>query len=161
MQYKVNKDLDYIVYHDFNVSLMQETNSTESQPLFFIKSKWFKYSGGQGLYSYYENLIYDKNHNLLEDNTIKHNGFECFIETKELWREVKGNSSSVTLKIKVSDKIGNTIEKIIDVAKIPKIRFHEIFHYLKLINEYGTHQAVEKIKSLELEIVELKDNFNK
>ena len=111
MQYTMNKDLDYIVYHDFNVSLMQETISTESQPLFFIKSKWSKYSSGQGLYSYYENLIYDKNHNLLEDNTIKHNGFECFIDTKELWREVNGKSSSVTLKIKVSDKIGSTIEK--------------------------------------------------
>jgi hypothetical protein len=152
----MNKDLDYIVYHDFNVSLMQYTYSTESQPLFFIKSKWSKNSSGQGLYSYYENFIYDENHNLLVDNTIKHNGFECFIETKEFWREVKGNSSSVTLKIKITDKIGATIEKIIDIAKIPKIRFHEIFHYLKLINEYGTHQAVEKINSLEQEIVELK-----
>lgn len=151
----MNKDLDYIVYHDFNVSLMQETNRTKSKPLFFIKSKWIKSSSGQGLYSYYENLIFDENHNSLEGNIIKYNGFECEIDTQEVWREVKGTTSSVTVKIRVTDKIGNTIEKIIDTAKNPNIRFNAIFHYLKLLNEYGTHSAVEKIDLLEREIFEL------
>jgi hypothetical protein len=156
----MNKNLDYIVYQDFNVCLVQETNSTELKPLFFIKSKWLKSSSGQGLYSYYENLLFDDNHNSLEGNTIKYNGFECEIDTQEVWREVKGTTSSVTVKIRVTDKIGNTIEKIIDTAKNPNIRFNAIFHYLKLLNEYGTHSAVEKIVLLEREILELKTNNN-
>lgn len=155
----MKKNLDYIVFESFEVSLEETKKEITSKPLFFIKSTWIKKSGGQGLVDYYENIFFDSNLKRFEDNKIKLNGFSFMLEEKEIWRTIKGNTRSNSLKAEITDKIGELEEILFDMRKNPQIRFNEIFYYLKLIDTYGTHTAARKILSLENELIVLKDKI--
>ncbi len=149
------KKLNYVIFEDLSVHLINDKIKTAAIPFAYIQSICYKKSSGLGLINYYNNNLYDANHKRIEENELSFSGIYCKIEEKEVWRIIRGNTGSSTCNAIITDKTGITIERLFDMYKPPQLRFDEIFYYLRLLALYGTHKAVDKIIDLERKIHKL------
>lgn len=148
--------LDYVVFENLEVELINSKIETNSNPLFFIKSYFIKKSGGQRLYSYYRNAFFDSNHKLIENNKLVFNDIICSIEEAEKWKAINGNHHDVVLTTTIKDKLGLELPKIFPSGGYkPQDRFKRLFLYIKLLQEAGTHASCQIIEKKDLEISKL------
>jgi len=129
--------------------------------MFYINSKWYAKSGGQGLLHYYENTFFDANHLKIENNTLMFDSFYCKLEGKEFGRPINSNSYTSTLQVEINDKLGEKMIRLFNMTNDSKNRFDEIFKYLKIIKMYGTHSAANKIIELEYAVKKTNQVRNK
>lgn len=151
----MEKELEYVVFEDFTVNLLNDKTETNCRTMFYISSKWYNRSGGLGLLNYYENRFFNSEHKEIELNKLIFDGFYCVIDQKEFGRPLNGNTYYSSLRVEIQDKLEERKILIFKMCENSKNRFDEIFKYIKYIKMYGTHIAATKVIELENTIQEI------
>jgi hypothetical protein len=130
--------------------------------VYLIHCKFRKWTGGQSCFAYYDNRIFDSQHDRIVDNIIDWSGIKCQFEELEYWGPVKEGSlhQGIILKINIWDELNNLKTLTFDVS-YPKIRyrsFQEIFTYLNRLKQARTFHAFNLLEEKDKEIVKLKNN---
>lgn len=146
------KELHYIITDQLEIHLVNDKIKKTSTPLFFIKSTWYKRSGGKGLYNYYENELFDSNHLMLLKKTMDINGVKCrFTTDVEFYAEYEKRIKSCVIETEITDRLGQNRVIRFNNALPPSERFTPLLKFMKLLDQVDTLRACEYILKKERE----------
>ena len=150
--------MHYIVYsNDGQIKVVQTLkNLFRNDIMFIIERTFVKNSGGQKLYSYYNNRLLDEDKNPISGNTFLWGKVKCKINQNEFWGKHQDNPKieSVILSIEVIDLVNK-----LNVLKFPTHHtdpFENIKNDLNLLNRLGTLEGFFLVKKLQNQILKNK-----
>jgi hypothetical protein len=133
------------VYDDLDVINLSSVNSTKCRKVIYFIKCTLSSTSMTGKNEYFTHHLYDENFNRIENNTFNYYGIECIIHEKEFWGGVAWNWSGVVLKATIRDKEGSVVDWKLSNWKHDADVYRILFDQIKLLNQYNTHEELNKI----------------